>query len=112
MKTEKFESEINTLKTFLETYCSNKHKNQIEVEKNIRYKELSFSTTLHLCEECIAMFEYSLEKLQNCPNKEKPRCRQCPNPCYEKSQWKKLAKIMRYSGLKLGLLKLKNKLFS
>ncbi len=112
MKTEKFKSEVNTLQTFLETYCCNKHKNQTEVEKNIRYKELKFSTTLYLCDECLSMFEYSLEKLQNCPHEEKPKCRQCPNPCYEKAQWKKLAKIMRYSGIKLGLLKLKNKFFS
>ncbi|NLM99553.1 MAG: hypothetical protein GX170_05965, partial [Campylobacteraceae bacterium] len=40
-------------------------------------------------------------------NEEKPSCRKCPNPCYEKDRWKLLAKIMKYSGMKLGLLKIR-----
>ena len=108
MTTQKFEKEIDTLKVFLQTYCLNKHNNQSIIEKNITYKELQFN----LCNDCLKVFEYSFEKLQNCPHEEKVKCRQCPNPCYDKYHWKQLAKIMRYSGMKLGLLRLKNKLFS
>ena len=112
MTTQKFEHEIETLKVFLQTYCASKHTNQFPIKQNIPYKNFYFSTTLNLCSECFEIFEYSLDKLQNCPHEEKPRCRKCSTPCYEKTQWKQLAKIMRFSGVKLGLLKLKNKLFS
>lgn len=112
MKIEKLKSEAKTLKLFIETYCSNKHTNQKTLGKQMSYKGLDFSFTIELCPECKTMFEYSLQRLQNCPYEEKPRCRKCQNPCYEKPQWKKLAKIMRYSGLKLGLLKLKNRFFT
>lgn len=112
MTSKKFKNEIDTLQSFIHTYCSNKHYNQTNLEKNITYRELDFSISLHLCKECEEIFNYSLTKLQMCPHEEKPRCRKCSNPCYEKLQWKHLAKIMRYSGIKLGLLELKNKLFS
>lgn len=107
MTTRKFKNEVYTLHSFLETYCSHKHKNKVQKNRDILYKDLQFSLTLNLCDECMEIFEYSLDKLQNCPHEDKPRCRKCSNPCYEKLYWKRLAKIMRYSGVKLGLLKIK-----
>lgn len=112
MTKEKFQEQKNTLEHFIQTYCTNKHKNQSHISQNILYDNQSFDTTLDLCDECLETFNYSIERLQGCPHEEKPRCRKCPNPCYEKLYWKKLAKIMRYSGMKLGLLQLKNKFFS
>jgi len=112
MTVEKFANETETLKTFLQTYCKDKHHNQQQIEQPIIYKNQTFIISTYLCEECQIQYNYSLQKLVECPHEEKPRCRKCPNPCYEKPYWKKLAKIMRYSGLKLGLLKLKNRLFS
>ena len=63
-----------------------------------------------LCAECRELFLYAHERLQACPHEEKPRCRVCKNPCYERTYWKKMAKMMRYSGMRLGFLKLKEKL--
>ncbi|XOB61422.1 nitrous oxide-stimulated promoter family protein [Campylobacterota bacterium DY0563] len=111
MKKDKFDTEIKTLKTFFELYCKNNHKNQNNYNNNILYKDYTFNININLCTDCKKLFDYSIDKLQNCPHEEKPRCRKCPNPCYEKNQWKSLAKVMRSSGLKLGLLKIK-KLFS
>jgi hypothetical protein len=54
------------------------------------------------------LIDYSIQRLQNCEHDPKPRCRKCPEPCYDKLQWKKVAKVMRYSGIKLGLLNIKN----
>lgn len=111
MKKDKFKTEISTLKSFFELYCKTNHTAQNNYNNIIKYKDFTLNNEITLCKDCKNLFDYSVNKLQNCPHEEKPRCRKCPNPCYEKDQWKTLAKIMRNSGLKLGLLKIKN-LFS
>ncbi|AXH16272.1 nitrous oxide-stimulated promoter family protein [Malaciobacter mytili] len=109
MTVEKFENEINTLKKFYKIYCEDKHKEQEDIKEIILYKEKYFELDLHLCNECLKDIRYSIEKLQTCVHEIKPRCRNCPNPCYEKTQWKKTAKVMKYGGIKLGLSSIKNK---
>lgn len=110
MRVEKFVNETETLKKFLQTYCEDKHLNQKQINQNITYQNTTLDIQTYLCDECQVQYNYSLQKLLECPYDEKPRCRKCQKPCYEKSYWKKLAKIMRYSGVKLGILKIK-KLF-
>jgi len=112
MTIEKFETETQTLKKFIQTYCKGKHHKQQQVDQSVIYQNQTFTISTYLCQECQTQYDYSLKRLLECPHDEKPRCRKCPKPCYEKLYWKKLAKIMRYSGLQLGLLKLKNKYFS
>jgi len=107
MKTEKFKSEVETLKRFFTIHCEDKHSVQNSFKKTVHYKDESFELHLHLCEECSELINYSIQRLQECPHEIKPRCRTCPKPCYEKTQWKKLAKLMKYSGVRLGLLKIK-----
>ncbi|AXH11019.1 hypothetical protein CP960_10865 [Malaciobacter halophilus] len=109
MTTEKFELEINTLKEFFELYCKNNHKNMKSYTKNLTYKNKEFKIELILCEECKEDIFYSFDRLLQCPHEIKPRCRKCPKPCYEKKQWKKTAKIMKYSGIQLGLKAIKSK---
>ena len=108
MTTQKFESEINTLDKFFTIYCENKHEDQISHEQDIKYKDKTFKLKTTLCRDCQELLEYSIARLQECPHEEKPRCRKCPHPCYEKNQWKRVAKLMGYSGMKLGLRKIKN----
>ena len=114
MKEEKFISECKTVLKFIQLYCDDKHKivNKKEGKINLIYKNknLDISLKYNLCEDCASTFKYSYERLQNCPYEDKPRCRRCPKPCYERNEWKILAKIMKYSGMKLGLTKIK-KLF-
>ncbi|EDM23921.1 nitrous oxide-stimulated promoter family protein [Caminibacter mediatlanticus TB-2] len=109
MQEEKFKSEINTLIKFFSIYCTDKHKNILCKNYEIEYKNLILKEEVCLCKECHNLLDYAIKKLQNCPHEIKPRCRKCPNPCYDKNEWKKMAKMMRYSGMKLGLLKVKNK---
>jgi hypothetical protein len=112
MTNEKFTSEIKTLKKFFEVYCKNKQHNNIKIQKKqISYKGIENLYEFSLCDDCFNLLLYSCNKLQNCPHDIKPMCRSCPSPCYEPKQWKLLAKLMRFSGIKLGLLKIK-KLFS
>lgn len=109
MTYEKFEIEINTLKTFFELYCKDKHSDLENRNLILNYKNKSFNIELFLCKECHDSIDYSFEKLQNCPHEIKPRCRTCPNPCYEKPKWKNTAKIMIYSAMRLSLSKMKNR---
>lgn len=110
MTSEKFEQEIIILKRFYELYCKDKHHNQSIKNISHKYKNKEFQQTLNLCEDCYKTINYSFDRLQSCPHEIKPRCRTCPSPCYDKTQWKNTAKIMKYSGMKLGLTKIKSKI--
>jgi hypothetical protein len=112
MTHEKFESEINTLKKFFEIYCHDKHQDRVmhEGNYNIPYKEKTFILNVTLCDECNSLLSSSIKHLQECPHEEKPRCRKCPTPCYSKEEWKSVAKIMKYAGIKLGLGKIGKRL--
>lgn len=112
MTEEKFEAEVSTLKKFYELFCKDKHINQENKDVILKYKTKSFSFDLCLCEECFNSINYSFDRLQACPHEIKPRCRTCPNPCYEKQRWKNIAKIMKYSAIKLSLSKIKTKVFN
>ncbi|CAM3478844.1 nitrous oxide-stimulated promoter family protein [Arcobacter aquimarinus] len=112
MTKEKFELEIKTLKTFYELYCKDKHEIQEKIQNNIEYKSNFFTLELSLCQDCQKAINYSFKKLQSCPHEIKPRCRKCPNPCYEKENWKETAKVMKYSSIKLSLGKIKSRIFN
>jgi hypothetical protein len=105
MTEEKFKGEIDTLKKFFELYCHDKHQDRImhEGNYNIPYNNEYFKLDVTLCDECNSLLAVAIKNLQNCPHEIKPRCRKCPTPCYEKQDWKNVAKIMKYSGMKLGL---------
>ena len=107
MTNEKFINEVETLKKFFSIHCKDKHTQQHNYVKSVQYKKDNFDIELHLCNDCKDLINYSIKRLQECPHEIKPRCRTCPNPCYEKPQWKQLAKLMRYSGIQLGILKIK-----
>lgn len=98
MTPEKFEEDSATLYRFIKTYCDNKHTQSPKLESS-------------LCCECDHVFNYAVQRLKECPHEIKPSCRKCPSPCYEKSMWKKMANIMMYSGMRLGLTKLRKMLF-
>ena len=113
MTSEKFEKDARTLHKFIQLYCNNKHKDtqksQGTIELKYQGRDLG-EIKYNLCKACEKTFHISYENLLSCPHEEKPSCRKCPAPCYEKTDWKKLAKIMKYSGMKMGLLKIR-KLF-
>lgn len=108
MTNEKFTNEALTLKRFFQTYCCDKHTDRSKTTHDLNYKDFNLTLETELCDDCNKLITYSFNQLQKCPHDEKPRCRKCPNPCYDKREWKHLAKLMRYSGFKLGLLKIKN----
>ena len=111
MTKEKFKIEIDTLKSFFETYCHDKHEDIEERTIILEYKEKVFFIDLKLCPQCFDSINYSFERLKECPHEIKPRCRKCPTPCYEKPRWKEAARVMKYSAIKLSLGKIKSRIF-
>ena len=113
MTTEKFEKDARTVHKFIQLYCDKKH---TEADKTKGCVKLNYHDNYlgdiryNLCKDCKTTLDTSLDNLLNCPHDEKPSCRKCPAPCYEKTDWKKVAKIMKYSGMQMGLLKIR-KLF-
>ncbi len=110
MTFEKYTTELTTLTRFVEHYCTDHHHDISRKSHNITIKyagERSEPLEALLCEECAEMVAYAMARLQGCPFDDKPKCRKCPNPCYERPMWKKLAKIMRYSGVRYGLEKVR-----
>lgn len=110
MEVDKFNSEVSTLQKFFQIYCkNNQHKNIKTFNINLTYKTNTFTYDLELCEECYKTINYSFDRLKECTYDIKPKCRTCSTPCYEKPERKELAKIMKYSGMRLGLTKLKSR---
>jgi hypothetical protein len=111
MLEEKFIYDSHTVLKFIQCYCDNEHfkinKSKDFIKLNYNDKYLNEEIHYNLCKKCEETLHYSYLKLQECPHDEKPSCRKCSDPCYDKTEWKLLAKIMRYSGLRLGLLKIR-----
>lgn len=101
MDIPRFDEESEKLKLFFDVYCQSKHTN-VQKQQN----QIVVHPSFELCEHCREHFQYALERLAECPHDPKPKCRKCPTSCYEKSHWKALAKIMRYSAIKLGFGKM------
>lgn len=114
MTREKFINEVTTLTKFIQTFCDDKHgdlsRQESEILLDFKGENGVTSAKFCLCDECKTTLFYALARLSECPHEIKPRCRKCPNPCYEKEMYKKMAKIMVHSGVKLGLSKLKKSL--
>ena len=103
MKKDIYFSNLKDLELFFNYYCSSNHPNS---KKEILhpYEDIE----LELCDECVRLFDYAQDRLGECKLDPKPKCRTCSIRCYNKVEWKNMAKVMKYSGIRLGLIKLKN----
>ena len=110
MRVEDFEKELLTLRKMFPVYCRDKHSEQYPKTYKVSYGGKTFTFEVELCGECHSLFEYAVERLRQCPHDPKPRCRKCPDPCYEADKYKKMARVMAYAGMKLGLSKVKRKI--
>ena len=110
MKSEKFESEILTLIKFFEIFCANEDCKSYEILTNYNGEDFIFSCKLD--KPTYTLLLYAIEKLKSCPHEIKPRCRHCNANCYDKKEYKDMAKIMISSSIKQGVTRLKRGLFS
>jgi hypothetical protein len=113
MTFETYRREATTLTTFVTHFCTDKHCEQSKSSRIIHIQyggEHAEPLEATLCDACAETIAYGMTRLQECPFDAKPKCRKCPDPCYERPMWKQVAAIMRYSGMKLGLTKIKKKI--
>ncbi len=114
MTQEKLLHDAQILCQFIQFYCDKEHTHLPKKEHHLTivFQENTLKILPYcLCFECESLLHYAYSHLKECQQDPKPSCRICQTPCYEKNMWKKMAKVMRYSGMRLGFLKLK-KLFS
>ncbi len=114
MKKEKLILDTQNLQRFIQFHCEREHNDVPKKEGTLQvhWEEKPLCViSYHVCAECEALLTYGYNRLQNCPHEPKPSCRKCPKPCYEKPVWKKMAHIMMYSGMRLGLSKVRKTLF-
>lgn len=75
--------ERRTIEAMLQMHCSSKHRTGGE----------------SLCEDCKALREYALLRLDRCVFKEeKPTCARCPIHCYAPARREEIRQIMRQMG--------------
>jgi hypothetical protein len=113
MTFETYCNEVTTLTTFVTHFCSDKHSDATKRGRTICLSyggERAEPLEALLCDTCAETVAYGIGRLQGCPYDEKPKCRKCPDPCYARPMWKHVAAIMRYSGMKLGLTRIKKKI--
>jgi hypothetical protein len=96
MLIDEYKKEITTLKSFFEVYCKN-HPDKINIDIYYDTKKID---KIELCENCKEIFLYTADRLKECKENPKPKCRKCKNNCYSKDMYKRLAKIMAYGGIK------------
>lgn len=108
MTKENLYKEVETLEKFFSIYCEDKHKN---LKSKQILKTDNYEFEFELCDECFNLIKYSIDKLDDCTKDPKPKCRTCPDNCYEKKEKNHMSKIMRHSGMKLGLNRLKKIFF-
>lgn len=115
MESERYLHDTKILQEFFTLYCNAKHadaKKQL-VTQELFHDGIAYgNVTAELCSECEALHRYAHAKLSTCKLHPKPKCRTCKVRCYEKTQWKAMAKVMRYAGMQMGAQRVKELIFS
>jgi hypothetical protein len=87
---KKWEKEKKLIPVMIKKYCRGTHK--------LRRKEQKIKRG-ELCEECKALTDYALFRLEKCPFKvNKQFCSFCKIHCYKPNYREEIKKVMRYSG--------------
>jgi len=77
----KLSQERDTLQAMISLYCRGTHQSD------------------QLCEDCSELWDYSEERLENCPfGVEKPTCQNCTVHCYKPEMRERVKEVMRYAG--------------
>jgi len=78
----RIEEEKKTVQQMVEIFCKGHH-----------------HTDNGLCQECSALLDYALARLDHCKfGEEKPTCKACPIHCYKPTMREQMKEAMRYAG--------------
>ena len=81
---EKNQREKKTIRLMIAMFCRGKH-----------------GTRDDLCNPCRELAEYAVKKLEDCPYKKKPKCKDCKVHCYDNDHRKMIKEVMGYSGKRM-----------
>lgn len=79
-------AELKTVELMIRLYCRGEHGGREE-----------------LCAECAALLAYAAGRLDKCPHRPKPPCRNCPAHCYTPENRARIKEVMRYAGPRMLL---------
>jgi len=83
--TRKFSRELKTIAAMIDLFCRKNHGSPMR------------------CTQCADLFAYVAARLERCPHGEdKPTCARCEIHCYSPEMRSRIARVMRYSGPRLG----------
>lgn len=86
-KIKRLARERHTIQTMIVIYCHGNH-----------------MTTDDLCEECVALSDYAMQRIDKCPfQDDKPTCAKCPIHCYKPDMRERVRRVMRYAGPRMML---------
>jgi predicted amidophosphoribosyltransferase len=81
---QRLDTERQTIRAMVQIYCRGNH-------LRVRGGEL--------CEDCQALLDYAMARLDRCPNvMKKPPCSKCTVHCYKPSRREQIKAVMRYAG--------------
>lgn len=74
--------EVKTVEAMIRLYCHSQHDSKDT-----------------LCDDCQALYDYVMVRLQNCPYQDdKPTCLKCSVHCYNPDMREQIRVVMRYAG--------------
>lgn len=79
------ETELRTLEALIGIYCRGRHGGR------------------GLCAACAGLLACAAGRLERCPHRPKPACRDCATHCYAPPQRAAIREVMRYAGPRLPL---------
>ncbi|HEY98495.1 MAG TPA: nitrous oxide-stimulated promoter family protein [Dehalococcoidia bacterium] len=86
VKSSRIAREGRTVQVMISLYCRHHHHDR------------------KLCNECVELTNYALERLRKCPFGEgKTVCAKCPVHCYQPLMREKIRAVMRYAGPRMTL---------
>lgn len=78
-------TEIETMLIMLTMYCRSRHGRK------------------GLCASCLELYDYTAQRLRNCPRTPKPECKKCPSHCFSPEMHARVREVMRYAGPRMPL---------
>jgi len=95
--------DIAVLVRMIGIYCEGNHGDleRARFEPAGKVAEYIDSDSSALCADCTRLLLHGAAKRMLCPYDPKPRCRDCPKPCYGREYRKQIREVMRFSGMRM-----------
>lgn len=97
---EDIQGDTDKLVRFLSMYCKAHHVDREKVPFSFNYDKMPavVKDGPDLCCECTKLLRHAIVMRVLCPLDPKPRCRKCPQHCYQPGYRDKMETVMKYAG--------------